>query len=145
LGENGNLACIQSKITANIKTKSPDDNYSCLVTVLDVEEGKVGAWFMIPAYLNVGDTFYDELLGRNVTVEGEEELEFAGAKRVVTNATTPERTKRWNKSTGVFVEYIDVLDDFSMNATAVNTNMSGNNVPWFSHILSISPLCWLFP
>ncbi len=128
------LHVYKSKITANITTKSPDGNYSCLVTVFDVEEGKVGAWFMIPANLNVGDSFYDELLGRNVTVEGEEQLNFAGAKRAVTNATTPERTKRWDKSTGVFVECIDVLDNFSMTARAISTNMWGNNAPWFDSI-----------
>lgn len=81
----------------------------------------------------MGDSFYDELLGREVT-EGEEQLKFAGAMRSVTNATTSERTKRWDKSTGVFVECIDVLDNFSRTARAVSTNMWGNNAPWFDSI-----------
>jgi hypothetical protein len=42
---------------------------------------------------------------------------------VITNASTSERTKRWDKSTGVFVLCIDVLDNFSMTAEATKTNM----------------------
>jgi len=125
----------QSRIVANITTKSPEGNYSFLVTAFDEKEGKIGAWFIIPANLNVGDTFYDELLGRNVTVEGEEQLEFAGATRAVTNATTPERTKRWDKPTGVFVECIDVFEDFSVTARAVCTNMWGRSEPWVDSIV----------
>ena len=112
-------------IRANVTTKAANGTLSSLVMTFNLTRGQVGAWFIIPAGLNPGDCFWDDSLGRNVTVEGEEQLAFAGATRSVTNATTPQRLKYWDKATGVFVECIDVLDEYSINATAVATNMWG--------------------
>jgi hypothetical protein len=89
----------------------------------DLEKGQIGAWFIIPSGLNVGESFWDYSLNRNVIVEGEEQLSFAGAIRAVTNATTPQRIKYWDKVTGVFVECVDVFDNYSINATAIKTNI----------------------
>ena len=108
-----------NSIGANITTQMTNGTITHLMTTFDLEEGKIGAWFIIPANLKPGDYFYDSLMGRNVTIQGEEQLTYAGAQRVITNASTPERTKRWDKSTGVFVLCKDVLENFSITAIAI--------------------------
>ena len=122
------LSVQETKIRANVTSRAPNGTLSNLIMTFDLERGRVGAWFIIPANLNPGDTFHDEFVDRNVTVEGEEQLTYAGAMRTITNATTPERLKRWDKSTGVFVECVDVFGDYSINATAIRTNMWGAQV-----------------
>jgi hypothetical protein len=88
-----------------------------------VKKAKLVPWFLIPSNLNIGDSFYDINLGRNVTIGGQEQKNYAGAVRTVINATTPERIKNWDKVTGVFVKSIDKLSDHTINATAIGTNM----------------------
>ena len=117
------------EISANVTREALNGTLSSLVMTFNLERGKIGAWFIIPAGLNPDDSFRDEAMGRDVTVEGEQQLTYAGATRTITNATTPERLKRWDKSTGVFVECIDVLDNYSINATAIRTNLWGSELP----------------
>jgi hypothetical protein len=111
------------KIQVNVTTQANNGTLSSLIMTLNLEKGEIGAWFIIPSNLNVGDTFYDINLGRNVTIEGQEQKTYAGAIRTVTNATTPERIKQWDKATGVFVKSIDTLPGYTINATATKTNM----------------------
>ena len=120
-----------SRISVNSTTQAINGSLSSLAMNFDLEKGEIGAWFIIPADLNPGDSFRDELMGRDVMVEGEEQMTIAGAIRAITNATTHERVKRWDKSTGVFVVSIDVLDNYSINATAIATNM------WSPQILGL--------
>lgn len=110
-------------IICNVTTKAENGSVSSIIMTLDLEQGQIGAWFIIPAKLNVGDNFWDAYLGRKVIIEGEEQLMFAGANRAVTNATTSTRLKYWDKETGIFVECVDAFDDYSINATAIRTNM----------------------
>jgi hypothetical protein len=131
-----------SKISANITTLMANGTVSHLASTFDVEKGRIGAWFIIPPNLDPGDSFYDELAGRNITIQGEEQLTYAGAKRAINNVTTSERIKRWDKSTGVFVLCVDVLDNFSMTAKATRTNMwetqeEGQNLTAFYSILQV--------
>ena len=112
-----------SRIGANITTQMINGTVANLTTIFDLEKGKIGAWFIIPSNLKPGDHFYDELMGRNITIQGGEMLTYAGAQRAITNATTSERTKRWDKSTGLFVLCEDVLENFSITAKATKTNM----------------------
>jgi hypothetical protein len=112
-----------SEFKANVTTQNPDGVYSSLVRTFNLEAGDVQGWVFIPANLGVGDSFFDSNLGYEVTIEGEEEMVVAGAKRVTSFADTPERFRRWDKETGVFIEVIDSLDDYTINATVVATNM----------------------
>ncbi len=51
---------------------------------------------------------------------------FAGVVRTVTNATTLER-KQWDKETGIFLQSIDTLPGYTINATATKTNIVGSS------------------
>jgi hypothetical protein len=112
-----------AEIIANVTTEALNGSASSLLMTFNLEKGKIGAWFIIPAGLSPGESFFDESMGRYVAVEGEERLIFGGATRTVTKATTSERLKLWDKSTGIFVECVDVFDSYSINATAIKTNM----------------------
>lgn len=112
-------------IKTNITTRAANGTLSSLTMTLDLEKGEVGAWFIIPANLKMGDSFLDSN-GQQVTIQGEQKLTWAGDTRSITNATTSQRIKHWDKSTGVFVECIDVFDSYSINATAIRTSMWGN-------------------
>jgi len=120
-----------SEIKVNVTTQGNDGAFYSQIMDLDPEEGQIGAWFIIPANLTVGDDFYDINLGRNVTIEGQEQKNYAGAVRTIINATTPERIKDWDKETGIFLKSIDTLPGYTINATAIKTNM------WSPQILGL--------
>jgi hypothetical protein len=119
------------EIHADVATISNEGVKSSLIMIFNLEQGKVGAWFIIPAGLNPGEFFYDKSMGCNIIIEGEEELFCAGATRTINNASTSERLKRWDKATGIFVECIDVFETYSINATAIKTNMWRPSTPTF--------------
>ena len=111
-----------ASIEINVTTRSANGTMSSRMMILNLQKGEIGAWFIIPANLNVGDSFLDSD-GQYVMIQGEQQLEWAGDLRTLTNATTPQRIKHWDKLTGVFVQCIDVFDNYTINATANNTNM----------------------
>ena len=124
---------VQGKeIIVNVTTEAANRTVESDIMTMNPEEGQVGVWFIIPANLDVGDSFYDASMG-NVTIEGLEQKTFAGATRTVTHASTPERIKYWDKATGVFIESIDILPNYTLNATADKTNM------WSPQLLGIDP------
>lgn len=130
-------------IAVNVTTKARNGTYESGIMNLNPAEGKVGVWFVIPANLNPGNSFLDAAIGQNVTVEGSEERTIAGVTRTVTHATTPERIKSWDKATGVFVESIDTLQNYTLNAIATRTNMWSNqilglDVPYFYSVVLVT-------
>jgi len=120
-------------VTVNVTTEAPNGTLSSLVMTLDLEKGQIGAWWIISANLNVGETFYDAFFGINITIQGEEQLEYAGATRTITNASIPERTKRWDKATGVFVLSSDNYADYTIDVVAYSTNL------WSPQISGLDP------
>ena len=122
-------------ISVNVTTKARNGTYESGVMNLNPAKGQVGVWFIIPANLNVGQAFFDASIDRNVTIEGSKQMTIAGATRTITHSTTPERVKSWDKVTGVFVESIDVLPNYTLNAIADKTNL------WSGQILGLdSPI-----
>jgi len=90
-------------VTVTLGTKDANGKQDNSVVTLNLEEGKLGDQFIIPANLNVGETFFDEYVG-NVTIDGSEEKLVAGAERTVLYSLTEERSEYWDKSTGVLIE-----------------------------------------
>jgi len=112
-----------SVIQCNVTTQANNGGVSSYLMTLNLERGEIGAWFIIPSNLGVGDSFYDINYNRTFTIVGEKQEVFAGATRTVTNGFTTERVKQWDKQTGVFLSSIDTLADYTVNATVVKTNM----------------------
>lgn len=99
---------------------------------LNLETGKLGDDFIIPANLKSGDTFFDKNVG-NMTIRGVEERSYAGAARTVVHAAASETTYYWDQTTGVLVEGISEFSDYTMKTTADKTNM------WQPQILGLDP------
>ena len=111
------------EILVNSTTAARNGSISSLIMTLNLKKGQIGAWWIIYANLNPGDTFYDAFINQNITINGQEELLYAGAIRTITNTTVPTRTKRWDKETGVFVLSRDNLSDYTINVDAYSTNL----------------------
>ncbi len=126
------------EITVNVTTEANNGTISSSTLLLNLETGQIGAWFIIPANLSIGDTFYDASMDQNVTIAGQEQLEYAGAVRTVTNATVPGRIKQWDRATGVFVKAVDTLQGYSLNAIATETNMWTAQIPGFDLLILLA-------
>ncbi len=120
-------------VKINVTTQARNGSLSSLIMTLNPQTGNIGAWWIISANLNPGQTFYDSFLDQNITIDGEEQREYAGAIRTITNTTVPYRTKQWDKATGVFMQSIDDYADYGINVTAYATNM------WSPQILGLDP------
>ncbi len=112
-----------TKFSTNVTTEFPNGTRASGIRSFDFEVGNVQSWIIIPANLSLGESFYDASTGRNVTIESEEQRTVAGAVRTVTSASIPSMHKRWDKATGFFVETIDNLGTYQLNATAIATNL----------------------
>ena len=109
--------------------------YSSFVRTFDFQAGEVSAWIMIPANLNPGDTFYDAVDNQSYAIQGELQETIAGSIRTVTYINNSMgRYKQWDKATGVFVETIDNVGNYTVDATAYATNM------WSPQILGLDPI-----
>jgi hypothetical protein len=105
--------------------------YSSFIRTFNFTAGEVSAWIIIPANLSPGETFYDSYDNANYAIQGEQQETIAGASRTITYINDTERYKQWDKETGVFVETIDNVGNYTVNAKAYATNM------WSPQIIGI--------
>jgi len=97
---------------------------SSFIRTFNFPAGEVSAWIIIPANLSPGDTFYDVVDNQSYAIQGEHQETVAGATRTVTYLNNSMgRFKQWDKATGVFVETIDNVGNYTVNAIAYATNM----------------------
>ena len=109
--------------------------YSSFVRTFDFQAGEVSAWIIIPANLSPGDTFYDAVDNQSYAIQGELQETIAGSIRTITYINNSMgRYKQWDKATGVFVETIDNVGNYTVDATAYATNM------WSPQILGLDPI-----
>lgn len=90
--------------------------------VLNLETGHLGDDFIIPANLDVGDTFLDDYHG-NVTISGVEDGTYGGAVRTVVFASTAQTTYYWDRATGFLVKGVTNAGDYNMSSIVHATNM----------------------
>jgi hypothetical protein len=109
-------------IKLNVTTKFSDGTQLKENVTLNLETGQIGDAFIIPANLNEGDSFEDRYHGA-MTISAVEERTYAGARRTVVTASTSGSTYYWDQTTGVLVEGISQLPDYSIRSLANNTNM----------------------
>jgi hypothetical protein len=89
---------------------------------LNLQTGHLIDDFIIPAFLNVGDTFVDETLG-NVTITQTAVQTYAGAQRTVVSATVGNNTYVWDQATGVSVEGTSQTSEYTIHTEISATNM----------------------
>lgn len=98
--------------------------YSSFIRTFNFRAGEVSAWIIIPANLGPGQTFYDVVDNQSYAIQGEHQETIAGATRTVTYINNSMgRYKQWDKATGVFVETIDNVGNYTVNAVAYSTNL----------------------
>lgn len=103
-----------------------------VVEDLDFETGRLIDLFIIPAGLNVGDKFYDQVVG-DVTIDAVEVRTYAGASRTVVRAAAVDTQWFWDKSTGVAVEARTSNSVYTLDTIASSTGL------WSPQILGLDP------
>ncbi|MGA2680649.1 MAG: hypothetical protein ABSF44_02490 [Candidatus Bathyarchaeia archaeon] len=121
---------------ANFTVKYVNGTVSSSVRFFNFSAGDVQAWIIIPANLSPGESFYDSSINSNVTIQGQMQKTVAGADRTITftNSTAGgvERNKEWDKATGFYVQSVDNLGNYTVNARATATNI------WSPQILGLN-------
>jgi hypothetical protein len=116
------------EVVVNSTSRFPNGTMSTLTLILNVEEGRIGAWWIIPANLDVGESFYDAVLNKDIFIMGQEQLVYAEAMRTVTNTTYPDvmnpnMIKRWDKNSGMFVFSRFQSEEYTIDTVAYSTNI----------------------
>ena len=94
---------------------------------LDFATGRYIDYFLVPAGLQNGDSFYDNYLGNNVSVFDMKAQNCAGADRTVisgkTSGETYETNWTWDQATGVLVEAHSTYPDFTLHTVIDKTDL----------------------
>jgi hypothetical protein len=109
-------------ITVTITSTFTDGTNDTITSVLNLETGHLIDDFIIPANLNVGDSFPDQNYG-NITITNTETHTYAGAQRTILSATIHNNTYYWDQATGVSVEGNTQTPDYSIHSVVSSTNM----------------------
>ena len=116
------IAVQNPNITVTITSRFTDGSNDTITSVLNIETGHLIDDFIIPANLNVGDSFKDENYG-SVTINSSEVRTYAGAQRTILSATMGNNTYYWDQATGVSVEGSTYTADYSIESVISATNM----------------------
>jgi hypothetical protein len=90
---------------------------------LNFATGRFIDYFVVPAGLNEGDSFYDQTLGENVSIIQTEVRTYAGAQRTVVSGATNETLWYWDQATGALVEAESNYPDFTLHTVIDKTDI----------------------
>lgn len=123
----------EKKINIKIAVIYSNGTQETVASTLDLGTGQLGDAFIIPANLNIGDTFLEKNEG-NITIIGVEERTCVGARRSVVHATTSQTIFYWDQLTGVLVEAKSSFADYTMTTKAHKTNI------WQAQMFGLDPI-----
>ncbi len=109
-------------ITVIITSTFTDGTNDTITSVLNLETGHLIDDFIIPANLNVGDSFPDQNYG-NITITSSETRSYAGSQRIILSATIHNNTYYWDQATGVSVEGNTQTAEYTIHSVVSATNM----------------------
>jgi hypothetical protein len=121
------------QIELAVTSRYSDGTEETLTTTLNLFTGQIADCFIIPANLNLGDTFLDQVEG-TITINGIEERTYANTKRTVVTASTTHTEFVWDRTTGFLVEAASSYSDFILVTTAEKTNI------WQTQTFGVDPL-----
>lgn len=110
------------KISVIITSRFTDGSNDTINSILNIETGHLIDDFIIPANLNVGDTFRDENYG-NITINNSELRIYAGVQRTTLSATMGNSTYYWDQTTGVSVEGSTQTNQYTIYSVVSDTNI----------------------
>jgi hypothetical protein len=122
-----------TRINVTFTSLLSDGNVVNATERLDFETGELIDYFVIPAGLKEGDSFFSKT-GDNITTVTIDEVAlrtYAGAARTTISGTTPETLWYWDQTTGVLVEAKSVYPDFTLTTVMNKTGL------WQPQILGI--------
>jgi hypothetical protein len=98
---------------------------------LNFATGRFIDYFVVPANLKTGDSFFDNGLGGNVTIVLTETKTYAGAQRTVVSGTTlvdfeggsGQTAWTWDQATGALVEAYSTYPSFTLHTVISKTDM----------------------
>ena len=132
-----------TQVEIEVTMQDSDGTQESIPVLLDFETGELGDAFIIPANLDVGETFYHISVG-NITIDGSEERIYAGAKRETIYTTISQATFYWDKTTGFLLEGISTETNYTFKLNAVKTNMWATPFfgldPFFLYLLIIASI-----
>jgi len=120
------------KVNAMFISQLANESMLSVVEDLDLEAGRLIDLFIIPAGLNVGDKFYDQVVG-DVTIDANDVRTYAGASRTVVHAVAVDTQWYWDKSTGVAVEARTSTSVYTLDTIVTITSL------WSPQILGLEP------
>ncbi|MCW3999541.1 MAG: hypothetical protein NWE93_04830 [Candidatus Bathyarchaeota archaeon] len=109
-------------ISVSITSRFSDGSNETTNYTLNLATGHLIDDFIIPAGLQVGDSFPDENLG-TVTITSAQTLSYAGAERSVLSASIGNNTYIWDQATGVSLEGTSATSEYTIHTIAQSTNM----------------------
>lgn len=116
------IAAQSPNITVTLTSRFTDGITDTITATINLETGHLIDDFIIPANLNVGDSFKDEHYG-SITITGSQERTYVGVQRTVLYATMGNNTYYWDKATGVSVEGNTQTPEYAIHSVASATNM----------------------
>jgi len=112
---------------ANFTVRYVNETVSSSVRTFNFTAGNVQAWIIIPGNLSPGESFFDSSINSNVTIQGQLVKNVVGANRIITytNSSTAglARHKEWDKATGFYIQSVDNVGNYTINANAYATNI----------------------
>jgi hypothetical protein len=126
-----------SNVTVKITSNFTDGTSDTITSTLNFETGHLIDDFIIPAGLEVGESFPDENYG-TINITGSEVRTYAGAQRTVLNANIGSNTYVWDQETGVSVEGFTETADYSIHSVVFATNMWQPNAAPSRDVVSIT-------
>jgi hypothetical protein len=111
-----------SAISISITSRFSDGSSEVTNSTLNLQTGHLIDGFIIPADLNVGDSFPDENNG-NLTITNSKTQVYAAASRTVLSASAGNNSYVWDQATGVSVEGTSQTAAYSIHTVAQATNM----------------------
>jgi len=110
-----------TQITVEINNILLNGTQTSRTETFDLETGAPDL-IIIPANLGPGDEIYHEDLG-TYTIERIENYDFEGTTRELVYANVLDVDFKWDRNTGIVVEFIQTTDTFTRTLRGVDTNI----------------------
>ena len=110
-----------TQITVEINNILLNGTQTSRTETFDLETGAPDL-IIIPANLGPGDEIYNEDLG-TYTIERIENYNFEGTTRELVYAKVLDVDFKWDRNTGIVVEFIQTTDTFTRTLRGVDTNI----------------------
>jgi hypothetical protein len=108
-------------ITVEINTIRLNGTHTSRTETFDLETGAPD-FLIIPANLGPSDEIYHEELG-NATIERVENYNFHGTTRELVYANVANIDFKWDRTTGIVIEIVQITETFTQTLQGVDTNI----------------------